>query len=121
MSALRDTALSLAMAALQPGESPASIAVYLDERPMLADEIIETGKAQLAAAQGSYLVFIDLAPPANWGHPCRYLLVSQSLQRGAIAEGSMPPFLRGASKTLTLIWKGGNVPDWTLAVRRAPD
>jgi hypothetical protein len=61
-------------------------------------------------------VFIDLQPKANWGHDCRYLLVA--VDSGAIQQypASFPPYLRGASPTLQIVWKGEDVPSWAAAV-----
>ena len=66
------------------------------------------------------MAFLDRAPAANWGHPCRYLLID--LESGAVRgfDATEPPFLRGAAPTLRAIARDPSVPDWTLAAPFEP-
>ena len=118
MSGLREAALSLALSALQPGVSAEQVTVYLDERPLMTGEVIETGAKPVKAGEASHLIFIDLVPQANWGHPCLYILIGADGKELARQDGTMPPFLRGAAKSLVVIWQGAAVPDWTLGARK---
>lgn len=104
-----------ALATLSPEERKSS-AVYLDEAELKAGSTVEIDRKQIRVLFDSFVAFVDLQPQSNWGHPCRYLLINR--ETGAIQsiDATHPPFLKGASKTLRLIWKGENVPDWTLAV-----
>jgi hypothetical protein len=105
-----------ALATLSPAERQRS-AVYLDERELPAGSSVDIDSQQILVTAPSALVFVDLEPAANWGHASRYLIVD--LGTGAVRsiDAQFPPFLRGAPKTLRLVWKGPDVPDWAVAVR----
>ena len=118
MSGLRDAALSLALSALNPGTSAEQVTVYFDEQTLAIGGIVETGTKSVKVGETSHLIFIDLVPQANWGHPCRYILMGVDGKELAREDGTMPPFLRGAAKSLVVIWQGAAVPDWTLGARR---
>lgn len=103
-----------------PAEQLCDAVLYLDRRVIAPGESVGTGRATLTAERPSALAFLDLAPAANWGHPCRYLLID--LETGAVraTEATHPPFLRGAAPSLAAIAKGASVPDWTLAAPFEP-
>jgi len=103
------------LAALGPEERKSS-AVYLDQAAVKAGSTVEIDRKLVQVPFDSVVVFVDMQPQSNWGHPCRYLLIDRESGATECINASYPPFLRGASKTLRLIWKGENVPDWTLAV-----
>ncbi len=98
-----------------PAEQLRGAVLYLDRRALAPGEAVPTGRATLTADRPAALAFLDLAPEANWGHPCRYLLID--LATGAVqpADATHPPFLRGAAPSLVAIAKDPAVPDWTLA------
>ncbi|WP_439577126.1 hypothetical protein [Elioraea sp.] len=98
-----------------PAEQLRGAVLYLDRRVIEPGKAVSTGRDTLTAGQPSALAFLDLAPEANWGHRCRYLLID--LVTGAVqgTDATHPPFLRGAAPTLHAIAKGATVPDWTLA------
>lgn len=103
-----------AIAAIQKEQLQGAV-LYLDRRVIAPGEAVRTGRSTLTAERPSALAFLDLAPEANWGHPCRYLLID--LETGAVqaTDATHPPFLRGAAPSLVAIAKGAAVPDWTLA------
>jgi hypothetical protein len=91
-------------------------AVYLDEVELAPGATLAVDKKEIPLTRASAVVFVDREPQANWGHPCRYLLIA--LEEGGTVESieaQFPPFLRGVPKTLRLIWKGESVPDWAIA------
>lgn len=118
MSGLREAALSLALSALQPGTSAEEVTVYFDERALATGDIINTGAKSIIVGQTSHMIFIDLVPQANWGHPCLYILMGVDGKGLVREDGTMPPFLHRAAKSLVVIWQGATVPDWTLGVRK---
>jgi hypothetical protein len=93
-----------------------SSAIYLDLTELKVGSTVEVDRKPVQVPFDSIMAFIDLKPAANWGHPCRYLLVNRADGAKRSFEGSYPPFLKGARPTLRLIWKGSNVPGWALAV-----
>jgi hypothetical protein len=36
-------------------------------------------------------VFVDLAPGANWAHPCLFVLVDAATLAASVVEASLPP------------------------------
>lgn len=98
-----------------PAEQLRDAVLYLDRRTVAPGEAVPTGSGMLVADRPSALAFLDLAPAANWGHPCRYLLIDLATGAVRAAEATHPPFLRGVAPTLAAIAKGHDVPDWTLA------
>jgi hypothetical protein len=109
----------LAIAAI-PAEQLRGAVLYLDRRTIAPGEAVATGRETLIADRPAALAFLDLAPEANWGHPCRYLLIDLATGAVRAADATHPPFLRGAAPTLAAIAKGPEVPDWTLAAPFEP-
>lgn len=103
-----------------PAEQLRGAVLYLDRRVIEPGESVSIGRDTLTARQPSVLAFLDLAPEANWGHPCRYLLMDPATGAVQAADATQPPFLRGAAPTLVAIAKGAAVPDWTLAAPLEP-
>ena len=89
--------------------------LYLDERTLPADAVIEADKAQVPLRHPSALAFVDREPGVNWGHSCRYLLISLESDEIQSIEAQFPPFLRGVPGTLRVVWKGEAVPEWAVA------
>ena len=58
----------------------------------------------------SFMVFVDLRPGANWGHPCRYLLVSREDGSIARVDSEFPP----TAESLRLVHRGEGIEDWML-------
>jgi hypothetical protein len=89
-------------------------AVYLDLEP-LPPGAAHLGTHTVVLSGPAWLAFIDLEPQINWAHRCRYYLVDFQTGEVTIEDAEFPPFMKGASPTLRLIWKGEEVPEWTLA------
>lgn len=103
-----------------PAEDRRGAVLYLDRRVIAPGERVAAGGAALVAAAPSALAFLDRVPEANWGHPCRYLLIDLATGAARTAEATHPPFLRGAAPTLRAIARDPTVPDWTLAAPYEP-
>jgi hypothetical protein len=108
-------AITLALSTLTEQERQGA-AVYIDTRELEREARVAIGRAEIEAPSRGYLVFVDPHPTANWGHPCRYLFVDG--ETGAVHrfDAQFPPYLRGISPTLRLIWKGLQVPPEVLLV-----
>jgi hypothetical protein len=87
--------------------------IYLDPRICATGARVPVGRQTISAAQPSLLLFIDLVPGANWGHPCKYLLVG--LEDGKVQEidAAFPP----PRENLHLLQRGEGAEDWTLLTR----
>ncbi len=115
MALTLDQITRAALTALTPEERKSS-AVYLDEAEVKAGSTVEIDRKLVQVRFDTVVVFVDMEPQANWGHACRYLLVDRESGATESISASYPPFLTRAPKTLRLIWKGEDVPDWALAV-----
>jgi hypothetical protein len=105
--------IELALSALSEPERRSS-AVYLETKEVLAGEAVTIGRKEVTLPAAGYLVFIDPAPTANWGHPCRYLFIESATLRMHQFPAQFPPFMREIAQTLRLIWKGHDVPEAVL-------
>lgn len=64
------------------------------------------------------LAFVDRDPLANWGHPCRYVLVEAATGRMTSIEARFPPFSANIAAKWTVVHQASSVPDSALAVVR---
>ena len=99
---------------LSSGERDKSV-VYLDTEELPTGSTIEIDGREVRLPWKGVLVFIDMEPQANWGHACRYLLFDLASGEMLSFEAQFPPYLRGPSETLTLLWKGASAPVWAVA------
>ena len=104
----------IAVASLAEDERPHAI-VYADDRVVEGgDEIdIDGGRVQVDAP--TVLAFADLEPGVNWGHRCRYLLVDVGSGEVRGIDAQFPPFLRGNTPGLRVVYRAAGVPDWAVA------
>jgi hypothetical protein len=76
--------------------------LYLDSNILAADDIVGPEFQQIRAPRASILVFADLDPTANFGHPCMYHFFDAS--NGNLVESipaRFPPY--GATKPKTFV------------------
>lgn len=48
--------------------------IYIDNEQLPAGKVLVAGHQRMELTRDTALVFEDLAPQFNWGHPCRYIL-----------------------------------------------
>ena len=108
-----------AIDALPPADL-AGATLYLDRRAIAAGERVAVGRDAVTVDRASAMAFLDRAPEANWGHPCRYLLIDLATGMARAFDATQPPFLRGAAASLRAIAKDPALPDWTLAAPFEP-
>jgi hypothetical protein len=87
---------------------------YLDENEIKPGSSLKIDGTEIPVRNRSAMVFVDREPQANWGHSCRYMLIDLDSGNLSSYEAQLPPFLRSVPKTLRLIHKGPNVPDWAV-------
>lgn len=114
MSLSREDVAARVLASLGPAERPAS-AVYLGRRELAAGSTITIDRAEVQVPWDALLAFVDLQPTANWGHPCRYLLVARDSGEIRAIAAAFPPFRSGTKSAFELLWRGEAVPDWAIA------
>jgi hypothetical protein len=114
-----DHAARIALDALSAEERRTAV-LYLDDALVPAGTL-RLGRTEIMLDRPARIAFVDLEPGANWGHPCRYLVIDA--EGGALRSipETMPPFLREPAPTLRVIARGP-AEDWMLAAPyRPPD
>ena len=106
----------IVLEALTPDERTRGIA-YVDRRLLVPGESVHANGREVDIEAPCVMGFIDRDPAANWGHDARYLLVDARDGSVQSFDAQFPPYLRGASPTLRLVWKGPAAPDWAAATR----
>lgn len=109
-----DQISELVLASLSAEERESSVA-YLDERVLPAGTVVKVDRKDISMPWPAVIAFVDLEPTANWAHDCRYLLVNAETGELQSVDARFPPFLRGASDTLRVIWRAEAIPRWALA------
>ncbi len=66
--------------------------IYLDSRMKEPGDEVRVGLKTMAMPFHGFLVFVDLMPMANWGHPVIYLLVKSDGTNLVRFEDQFPPF-----------------------------
>lgn len=85
--------------------------IYWYMKTLGQGEEIRIGPQTLAMPFEGTIVFVDLAPGANWAHPCLYLLAdSRSLER-RVVEASFPPGIDQSDENYILILSHGEKPE----------
>jgi len=59
----------------------------------------------------AWLAFIDGEPNADWGHPCRYLLIGVENGETRSFPGQFPPFRVGSPWCWQVVHKAPTAPD----------
>jgi hypothetical protein len=108
-----DGAANMARAALTDDEKDAG-AVYVSAGVVASGEELFAGRDRIDVHAPSYVVFVDLEPRANWGHPCLFLLVGPDGDVTRV-EARFPP----SRADLRLVSRGAGVEDWMLLTERA--
>jgi hypothetical protein len=109
-----DQISELVLNSLTPEERLSSV-VYLEERVLPQDAVLEVDGEQVRMPWPAVKVFVDLEPTANWGHDCRYVLVNAESGELCTIDARFPPFLHGVPDGLRVVLKGEDVPEWAVA------
>jgi hypothetical protein len=59
----------------------------------------------------AYLAFVDREPQANWGHRCRYVLISRDTGKITSQEARFPPFETGKDLHWRVVYRANGVDD----------
>ena len=57
------------------------------------------------------VVFVDRDPLANWGHSCRYFLVSRQTGEVRSIDARFPPFRPGEARRWRVLYAAPSLPD----------
>jgi hypothetical protein len=92
-------------------------AAYAAEAPIPVGERLRFSRIMIDVPWPAHLGFVDREPQANWGHPCRYILINRETGELASFEARFPPFNTGIDLHWRVVYKARGVPDSALAVR----
>ena len=105
---------SLAKAQLSPSELNRCV-IYLLNTPVAEGSTLEFPRASIAVPWDARVAFIDLNPLANFGHPCRYVLINPGTGETKSVDARFPPFRSGADDRWRVVYKAPGVPDSAIA------
>ncbi|MFO7616501.1 MAG: hypothetical protein R6V75_04550 [Bacteroidales bacterium] len=89
--------------------------IYLNGDLKPAGASVPAGDGFIDLPWEGHVVFVDLEPKANWGHPCQYLAIQQDGDDHIGMLAQMPPFLQSDDPTVyRLLWRGPLAPEWTV-------
>lgn len=85
------TILEVVHRSLSPEQIEQSL-IYWDKQVFEEGESIRIGPQPYVMPFDGTLVFVDLAPRFNWGHPCLYLLINVADLSTEVIDASFPPY-----------------------------
>ncbi len=104
------------LAALTETERRQSV-VYIDTTLFEPGSTVRINRQDHSITQPTILAFIDLHPPANWGHPCRYVLLYPEQGGTETIDASFPP----DATHLALAHRSDGIQDWMLLTTNVLD
>jgi hypothetical protein len=81
-------------------------AVYLDEVEVAPGSMLKIDHKEVPVRRPSAVVFIDKQPQTNWGHACRYLLISLEDGTVKLDRGTVSAVSSGRSEDITTHLEG---------------
>lgn len=84
--------------------------IYWHKRVFQKDEHIKIGPQTFAMPFEGTIVFVDLAPRANWAHPCLYICVNIKTFNTKAIEASFPPKVDQSDDSYIIILRFGKEP-----------
>ena len=84
--------------------------IFWWDRHFNEGDVVRVGPGELKAPFSSTLVFIDMAPKSNWGHPCTYVFVGDATDEVKAFGASFPPFMDKPPPGYSLILRYGAPP-----------
>lgn len=104
-----NTIIEIAHKILNPEQIEKSL-IYWDKQIFKKGFRIKAGPKTINMPYDGMLVFIDLAPRYNWGHPCLYVLVDVKSLRTEVIKASFSPYSRGFPETVSIVLRYGKAP-----------
>ncbi len=87
-----------------------SSCIYWHQKPRSRGETISSGSQMMVVPFDGTLVFVDLAPRANWAHPCLYIFIDSTASRTEVTEASFPPGINPADESYVILFRYGKKP-----------
>lgn len=106
---------SIVVSQLTSAERERGVA-YVLEGTVSSGATLEFPKCSIPVPWDARLVFVDREPLANWGHPCRYILIARATGAVHSVEARFPPFRRDDERRWHVVHRAPGVPDSALGV-----
>lgn len=84
--------------------------IYWNREPYQEEDRIQIGRKLFTIPFHGYLVFIDLVPKANWGHPCLYYFIRSDGDRFIIRKETFPPVFGEFPQSWAVLMRYGENP-----------
>jgi hypothetical protein len=84
--------------------------IYWDKRILPKGNPIKAGLQTLSMPFEGTMVFVDLAPRANWAHPCLYVFIQNDTFSTKVDKASFPPNIDEKSETFIILLRYGKKP-----------
>lgn len=84
--------------------------IYLDKTVFEAGTDIRIGRSTIPMPFRGCMVFVDLLPRANWGHPTLYFLINDKTQEVEIISDEFPPWEELPENAIVLLRYGKPPP-----------
>ncbi len=84
--------------------------IYWDRNAIGAGEKINAGRREIAVQNPAHLVFVDLNPKANWGHPTVYFLIDETNSNVEFFREEFPPHAGDFPDSFIVIQRYGKPP-----------
>jgi len=91
-------------------EEIAKSTICWDTRIRMKGEDLVIGPQKIPMPFDGYMIFVDLAPQANWAHPCLYLLLSRGIQEITRIKASFPPYWGEYPESYKVLLRYGERP-----------
>jgi len=109
MNLVKRKILRLVRRTLTPEQIERSL-IYWHKRVLQKGDFIQAGPQTVAMPFEGTMVFVDLAPRANWAHPCLYMLVDNDARNAEVIEASIPPNIDETDESYIIILRYGQKP-----------
>lgn len=94
---------------LGPEEISSSI-IYWYKKILRQGEDVKIGRQVTIMPFEGTMIFVDLTPHANWGHPCFYIFIDVHAVNTRIIGGSLPPDIDRSDESYVMIQRFGLKP-----------
>ncbi len=84
--------------------------IYWYKKTLKQGEDFRAGLQTFTMPFEGTIVFVDLAPGANWAHPCLYLFIENKTLTANISKGSFPPSMDESPGTFIILLRRGKKP-----------
>ncbi len=78
--------------------------IYWNKDMLSAGQTVKMGRKKVQMPFNGYMIYVDLEPQANWGHPVLYLLINPEKDVDhQVIKGEFPPFTDSKPKNFKIV------------------